>query len=58
LARWDYTVQRPEALAESLPGRAYSRRVGGEPVGPAYDHAEITAIAAASIAYEMLCLFG
>jgi agmatinase len=27
-------------------------------VAPAYDHAEITAIAAAHIAYEMLCLFG
>jgi agmatinase len=26
-------------------------------VAPAYDHAEITAIAAANIAYEMLCLF-
>jgi len=38
----------------------------GEPVGPvdvvevapAYDHAEITAIAAANIVYELLCLFG
>jgi agmatinase len=27
-------------------------------VAPAYDHAEITAIAAAHITYEMLCLFG
>jgi len=26
-------------------------------VAPAYDHAEITAIAAANIAYEVLCLF-
>lgn len=26
-------------------------------VAPAYDHAEVTAIAAANIAYEMLCLF-
>jgi agmatinase len=27
-------------------------------VAPAYDHAEVTAIAAANIAYEILCLFG
>jgi len=27
-------------------------------VAPAYDHAEVTANAAANIAYEMLCLFG
>jgi agmatinase len=26
-------------------------------VAPAYDHAEVTAIAAAHIVYEMLCLF-
>jgi Arginase family len=26
-------------------------------VAPAYDHAEMTAIAAANIAYETLCLF-
>src|SRR6202140_338364 len=26
-------------------------------VAPAYDHAEVTAIAAANIVYEMLCLF-
>ena len=26
-------------------------------VAPAYDHAEITAIAAANLAYEVLCLF-
>ena len=34
--------------------------VGGDvvEVAPAYDHAEVTAIAAANIAYEMLCLFG
>jgi agmatinase len=34
--------------------------VGGDvvEVAPAYDHAEITAIAAAHITYEMLCLFG
>jgi len=36
------------------------RLVGGDvvEVAPAYDHAEITAIAAAHIVYEMLCLFG
>jgi agmatinase len=27
-------------------------------VAPAYDHAEVTAIAAANIVYELLCLFG
>ena len=27
-------------------------------VAPAYDHAEITAIAAANIVYELICLFG
>ena len=26
-------------------------------VAPAYDHAEVTAIAAANIVYELLCLF-
>jgi agmatinase len=36
------------------------RLVGGDmvEVAPAYDHAEITAIAAAHITYELLCLFG
>ena len=35
------------------------RLVGGDvvEVAPAYDHAEITAIAAANVAYEVLCLF-
>jgi agmatinase len=44
---------------------AVLRRLGGielagadvVEVSPAYDHAEVTAIAAANIAYEMLCLF-
>jgi len=26
-------------------------------VAPAYDHAEVTAIAAANVVYELLCLF-
>jgi agmatinase len=45
------------AVLRSLGG---VRLVGGDvvEVAPAYDHAEITAIAAANIAYEMLCLFG
>ena len=48
-----------EAIAV-LRGLRGLRLVGGDvvEVAPAYDHAEITAIAAANVAYEMLCLFG
>jgi len=48
-----------EAIAV-LRGLAGIRLVGGDvvEVAPAYDQSEITAIAAANIAYEMLCLFG
>jgi agmatinase len=48
-----------EAIAV-LRGLRGVRLVGGDvvEVAPAYDHAEITAIAAANVAYEMLCLFG
>ena len=47
-----------EAIAV-LRGLGGIRLVGGDvvEVAPAYDHAEITAIAAANVAYEMLCLF-
>jgi agmatinase len=47
-----------EAIAV-LRGLRGIRLVGGDvvEVAPAYDHAEITAIAAANVAYEMLCLF-
>ena len=42
-----------------LRGLAGIRLAGGDvvEVAPAYDHAEITAIAAANVVYEMLCLF-
>lgn len=48
-----------EAIAV-LRGLGGIRLVGGDvvEVAPAYDHAEVTAIAAANIAYEILCLFG
>jgi agmatinase len=48
-----------EAIA-ILRGLKGVQLVGGDvvEVAPAYDHAEITAIAAANITYEMLCLFG
>jgi agmatinase len=48
-----------EAIA-SLRGLKGIQLVAGDvvEVAPAYDHAEITAIAAAHLAYEMLCLFG
>ena len=47
-----------EAIAV-LRGLGGIRLVGGDvvEVAPAYDHAEITAIAAANLVYEMLCLF-
>ena len=47
-----------EAIA-ILRGLAGIRLAGADvvEVAPAYDHAEVTAIAAANIAYEMLCLF-
>jgi arginase family enzyme len=32
-------------------------RCPGSPVSPPYDHAELTALAAANVAYEMLSLF-
>ena len=48
-----------EAIAV-LRGLRGLRLVGADvvEVAPAYDHAEITAIAAANVAFEMLCLFG
>ncbi|HKA66706.1 MAG TPA: agmatinase [Solirubrobacterales bacterium] len=48
-----------EAIAV-LRGLQGIRLVGADvvEVAPAYDHAEITAIAAANIVYELLCLFG
>jgi len=48
-----------EAIAV-LRGLRGLQLVGGDvvEVAPAYDHAEITAIAAANVAFEMLCLFG
>jgi agmatinase len=48
-----------EAIAV-LRGLAGIRLAGADvvEVAPAYDHAEVTAIAAANIAYEILCLFG
>jgi agmatinase len=48
-----------EAIA-SLRGLKGIQLVAGDvvEVAPAYDHAEITAIAASHLAYEMLCLFG
>src|ERR1700730_16713536 len=47
-----------EAIA-ILRGLGGIRLVGADvvEVAPAYDHAEVTAIAAANIAYEVLCLF-
>jgi agmatinase len=47
-----------EAIAV-LRGLQGVRLAGGDvvEVAPAYDHAEITAIAAANVAYEVLCLF-
>jgi agmatinase len=47
-----------EAIAV-LRGLAGIRLAGADvvEVAPAYDHAEVTAIAAANIAYEVLCLF-
>ncbi len=47
-----------EAIA-ILRGLAGIQLVGADvvEVAPAYDHAEVTAIAAANIAYEILCLF-
>ena len=47
-----------EAIAV-LRGLAGIRLAGADvvEVAPAYDHAEVTAIAAANIAYEILCLF-
>jgi agmatinase len=48
-----------EAIAV-LRGLQGIRLVGADvvEVAPAYDHAEITAIAASNIVYELLCLFG
>ncbi len=48
-----------EAIAV-LRGLRGLQLVGGDvvEVAPAYDHAEITAIAAANVTFEMLCLFG
>ena len=48
-----------ELLAHAARARRLRRRVGADvvEVAPAYDHAEITGIAAAHVAYELLSVF-
>ena len=55
---WGGGWSRREAIA-IIRGLGGMRLAGADvvEVAPAYDHAEVTAIAAANIVYELLCLF-